>query len=112
METILNRLSSYLITKVYADANTIIDLPQNSKWTSFDGLINDVLKYLVWIAVGACFIFFSIGALQIIFNSGEPAQLAKARGAMMWSAFGLVIIIVGYVMLKWVGGLFGYTSIF
>jgi len=93
---------------VYASA-TAVSVPNHSKWQSISQLAANILRLLVIVSGASFFVFFAIGGLQYLYSAGDPAQVQKAKGTLVWSIVGFVVVVIGYVALNWISKFFGYS---
>lgn len=71
---------------------TVILCPA-SKIPSFSILVNNIVKWIFYIAIIVAPIMILIAAFMLMTSSGDPTKTAKARAVIIWTCVGLAIIL-------------------
>lgn len=73
------------------------------KGADLNGLIGTVIGILLTIAALAAFIYLLIAGFQYITAGGDAAKATTARTGIINALIGIIIILVAYVVLRYVG---------
>ncbi|MFA5358534.1 MAG: pilin [Patescibacteria group bacterium] len=67
-----------------------------------NSIIATVAKSIIGVVGAAAFIMFVYGAFQMLFAQGNEEKIKKAKGTLVWSILGLVIVFLAYVLVSFV----------
>jgi hypothetical protein len=62
--------------------------------------MNDIIHYLMNIAIGAALLIVTIGGVMYIISAGDSGMVEKGKSAMKNAAIGFVIIFTGYLIIN------------
>jgi len=71
-----------------------------------EGIINTLINVLLSIAGTLAVLFLIIGGYQYMTSLGNPDQIGKAKNTITYSIIGLIIVILSYVIVKFVFDIF------
>lgn len=71
-----------------------------------EGVINTLINVLLSVAGTLAVLFLIIGGYQYITSLGNPEQISKAKSSITYSIIGLIIVILSYVIVKFVFNIF------
>jgi uncharacterized membrane protein len=71
--------------------------------TTFDNIFSQIIGIVLTIAALVAFIYLLIAGFQYITAGGDTEKATKARTAIINALIGIVVIIVSYVILRYVG---------
>ena len=77
----------------------------NCTTTSVNGLILEVIQWLLGIAFGLAVLFLIIGGFWYITSAGNEETAEKGKGTAINAIIGIVIILLSYVIINVVSGL-------
>ena len=77
-----------ILNKVFA-----AELPNPIGTTSFGELLDQILSYLIMIAVPIAGLAMVWSAFQMITSEGETEKIEKAKRTIRWAVIGLIIIL-------------------
>ncbi|MFH1451482.1 MAG: hypothetical protein ABIF89_02640 [bacterium] len=98
---------SLLLLSSLATAQAI-EIPNPLKIDSLEELIDTLTSFVFWLGVVLVPLMVLIGAFYMITAAGEPRRVAKAREIFIWSAIGLMVVLlakgIGAVVVYILGG--------
>ncbi|MCK4520866.1 hypothetical protein KAT95_03345 [Candidatus Parcubacteria bacterium] len=71
-----------------------IDNPITS--TSFEDLVNSIVNFIFMLAIAIAPIMFIIAGFAFITAAGDPAKVQKAKDIALWTAIGLMVVLMAY----------------
>lgn len=74
------------------------------KCVEFGTFINLILQWGIILAAGAAAVRVLVGGIQYVFTTGDPQKLENAHATMTSAIFGLVIIVIAWLLMKVLGG--------
>lgn len=77
-----------------------------AKFGNIAGLLNLILPFLLIILVVIFLFMLLLGAFTWITSSGTPENLKKAQHTFTYAILGLVIVLLSFVAVKIISGLF------
>lgn len=113
----MNKLTELIITKAYAQGGgfgtgssnrstfTVSDFTFLSpfKNTSFDTLLGNLIGVVLTIAAIVAFAYLLFAGFQYITAGGDAAKATGARTAIVNALIGVIVILIAYVVLRYVG---------
>lgn len=85
---------------------TDVNLPSGG-WETFQGIISATIQILLVVAVILAFIFFLLGGITWITSGGNKEGLEKAKKKITYSILGLIIALLSFAILRFIGTIFG-----
>lgn len=89
--------------------NSPVCIPDGPKGA---GVITIVVSLLLIFAALASLFMLLWGGVQYITSGGNPEQVAKARGRIMYAVIGLTLAFLSLVIFKVLGGIIGFQLLF
>lgn len=68
--------------------------------STFEGLLENIVNWLITIATPIAVGMMLIGAFQMIFAGGNPERFAAGKKTILYTAIGYAIIVVGWGMVS------------
>ena len=112
----MNVLSSlpHFIVRAATDWGGMVDPTGGSDpvptFASLETLFQNVIQFVVAISGVALFVMLLVGGFSFLFSGGDPKKLEQARGTITNAAFGLVLIVSAYIILRIIGVFTGTTG--
>ncbi len=79
--------------------------------TGLEGIFGNIVSLAIGFAGIAFFIMFLVGGFQYLTAGGNPQQAEGARKTLTYAIFGLIFIVLAYLILKFIASLTGVGSI-
>ncbi len=77
--------------------------PSTKPFAIFWSYINGGLwELMIGIGVGSAVFTGVMAGLQIVFGNGDPGAIDKAKGKIMWSIVGLIILLMAGVIMSFI----------
>ena len=76
-----------------------IEITPPVKATSFGELVDGFLTFLWWLSLALFPLMIVIAGFYFITAAGNPAQIEKAKGIILYSVIGLLVIIVAKALI-------------
>jgi len=109
-------LSTILLTTGATCNKTLSDLwggnSMNLEFSDIAKVINMVINWLVSAAAVLAVLFLIIGGVQYIFSLGNTEASEKAKKSIFEALTGLIIIMVAYLVIKFIAGLILKENVF
>ena len=68
---------------------------QNPLGTSdFITVLNNVINYMIYIAIPLCTIYVLIGAYKLVTSSGDPEKTKSGRNTILYAAGGFAVVLI------------------
>lgn len=80
--------------------------PGAANFTNLADVLSVLLNIAFYIAVFLTFYFLIWGAFLYIMAQGKKEELAKARSRVGWAIFGLIVVILAYLIAKYAAEFF------
>lgn len=87
---------------VYAKCPDIKGLSDAASFTCLEGVFINILGLVIAGASLAFFIMILSGGIKWLTSSGDPKDLENAKGRITFAAFGLVLMILSWFILKFI----------
>jgi len=84
---------------VLATAHTII-IPNPLKAHTFEELIYNILVFIWWICLALFPLMIVIGGFYFVTAAGNPAQIEKGKGVILYASIGLLIIMMAWAFVQ------------
>lgn len=90
----------------------VIPLPTDVTIPTFPGvdlqkIVNFGIQLLLVVAALLAFIFFILGGIAWITSAGNKEALEKAKKKLTYSILGLIIALLSFVIIRFLGQIFG-----
>lgn len=72
--------------------------------TSFDNIFGQIIGWVLTIAALVAFIYLLMAGFQYITAGGDAAKAQTARTGIINALIGVIVIVVSYSILRYVGG--------
>lgn len=82
-------------------------LPTIEKGVTLARIGTLVIQILLLVAVLLAFIFFILGGIAWITSGGNKEALEKAKKRLTYSVLGLIIALLSFLMIRFLGQIFG-----
>lgn len=113
----MTKLTELLITKAYAQSgfptggstqrNTFsvsdFEFLSPFKNTGFDGLLGKLIGAALTLAAIIAFAYLLLAGFQYITAGGDAAKATTARTGIVNALVGIIVILISYILLKYVG---------
>ena len=77
------------------------------KWDNFEDVINAIIDFIFWVAILVAPIMFLIAGFNFVTSGGKPDQVKSARNMMIYTAVGLIIIMLSKGIVTLIKNVFG-----
>ncbi len=75
----------------------------SSQFKDVGSLVSQAYNVVFYIGLSLCFIWLVWGAYQYIFAGGDQESLSQARSRITWALFGLVFILLAFLITQFAG---------
>jgi len=99
-------MNSRLLAEVDFSKSTVNPV---AKFGNFGSLLNQILPTIMIVASLVCLALLLMGAYTYVSSSGEQEKLQKARKTITYSIFGLILILLSYLLVRVVSFITGIT---
>ena len=69
-----------------------ICIPNPLRYSSFECLIDAVIKMIFYISLALAPVMIIIGAFQLLTSAGNPVKVKTAQNIFLWTAIGLLVV--------------------
>lgn len=74
-----------------------------------DSAVESGIQTLIWVVGIAAVIVIIIGGIFYVTSAGDPGKTKRGKDAIMYGVIGLVIALLAYTIVLFVGGKFGFN---
>jgi hypothetical protein len=78
--------------------------------STFEQLIGSLVNFIFYLALAIAPIMFIIAGLSFVTAAGDPAKIQKARDIALWTAVGLVVILMAKGIISLIIEIFGVAK--
>ena len=89
-----------------ANSDSGLNNPLSARGDNLEVIVKGAIEVVLGLVGVAALVIFIYGGILWMLSSGNEAQIAKAKKAMIWAVFGLVAILAAYAILSLVFGIF------
>ena len=68
--------------------------------TTFEDLVNSIINFIFYLALAIAPIMFIIAGFTFITAAGDPAKIQKAKDIVLWTAIGLIVVLMATGIIK------------
>ncbi len=90
------------VGKILDDPNLISGFKYNGA-QKFGTIFSDAYQLIFLIATFTAFIWLVWGVFEYIFAGGDKNGIASARKRISWAIFGLIFVLLSYLIAQWAG---------
>jgi hypothetical protein len=80
------------------------------RWPEFLRLLNEILKFMVYIAIAGATIAIALGGLSMVMNMGDTGKISEGKKRIKNAIIGLVLTLAAWLIMKFLLDLIGVES--
>ena len=101
---IVSLCATFALMAMTAHADSTLQNPLNSQFSSIPTFISGFLKVLVMIALPIITVYFVISGYMFVSAGGNSSELDKAKKNFMYTVMGAILILGAWVLATMIGG--------
>jgi hypothetical protein len=83
-------------------SSTPVSIPNPIKCNDATCLVSQVIRYILGIIAVIATLMFVWGGVMMLTSGGNADQVRKARETLVWATIGIIVILLSWVMIKFV----------
>jgi len=104
LKIILSIFLFSLLTPLFAKAITFENPFKN---VTFEKLIENIIKFIFWVAMAIAPIMVIVAAFYFLTSGGDPEKIRTAKRIIFWTFIGLIIVFLAKGIIAVIGQLLG-----